>query len=191
MKRWMTAGVLAVGLAFAVQAQETPADWVTSHSADKVSDLTVGDLAALAGAHSVAMQQRHYVIKAAVSSFVIPGLGQFETGNPVSGSLFLAGHLAILGTTAYTVWALLPSDLQKWNLTMSARHSLIENYWTNDPAKIAPAAGVLAGGIALSLAESFWSARDARSAAVDNVKSGKVTFEPLDLTEGFGMRMRY
>ena len=191
MKRILMAGFLAAGLSLGAQAQETESAWLNSHSAAKVADLTVGDLTAFAQARSVTLQQQHYVFRAGLSSFLVPGLGQFETGDVAGGTLHLAGQIALIGATVYGAWTLMPADLKVSGLSASARHSLVENYWMSDPGKIAPAAAVMAGGFTLSLIHSFWASRDARAEAKANIADGKVTFEPTDFGLGMGMRMRF
>jgi hypothetical protein len=191
VNKWMLAAVLATGLTVGLSAQDAVGSWITSHAATKVSDLTVADLTDLAKAESIRRQQTHYVMSASISSFLIPGTGQFKTGDVTGGTLHLLGQLALSGATLWGAYELAPADLKAWGLTMNERHALAESYWIHTPEKIAPAAAVMAGGALLSLAHSVWAAHDARTEAVANVKEGKVVFEAYDPGAGIGLKMKY
>ncbi len=189
MKKIMGLAVLGLVLAFGASAEEM-ADWVEARSTVKVGDLTVGDLKALSDIRSVDRQEARYVHGSAVASFLIPGLGQFKTGDAWAGTWNLVGHTALVGATIYGVWALLPDDVKASGLSHDARRDLVRGYWTNDIGKIAPAAGVAVGGVALSLAFRFWSASDAGTRAEENLKSGAVVFEPAAFDGHWGFRAR-
>lgn len=189
MKQFLVTMVLG-GALIAGAVAESPAAWAEARSTVKVADLTVGDLKAWADAQSIERQERRYVYGSSFSSFLLPGLGQFKVGDPVGGTLNLAGHIAVVGGTMYGVWALLPSDLKKSGLSRDERHDRMSDYLHNDPAKVAPALGVMAGGVALTLVHRFWAASDAKTQALANLESGAVTFEPALFQGGLGFRMR-
>lgn len=189
MKKTVGLAVLGLVLAFGAGAEELD-DWVGARSTVKVSDLTVGDLKALADIRSIDRQEARYVHGSAVASFLIPGLGQFKTGDVWAGTWNLVGHTALIGATVYGVWTLLPDDVKAGGLSHDARRDLMRGYWTNDFGKIAPAVGVAAGGVALSLAFRFWSASDAGTRAEENLKSGAVAFEPALFDGHLGFRAR-
>ena len=192
MKKILFTGALVLGLALTLPAQQSDMNsWVESYRDTKLADLTVGDLKALADEQSVQMQKKHYVLSAGFASYLLPGVGQFKTGDPVGGSLHLLAQLAIVGGTAYGAYTLAPPEILVSGLTKQARHDLIETLWSTNPEKMAPAAAVMAGGMTLALINQIWASRDARAQAVDNIKEGKVTFEPYDMGTGFGMKMRY
>ena len=188
-KRWMAA-VLGLALAAGVGA-DSLGDWAKGRDSQKVSDLTVGDWMALAEAKSVTRQERMYVVSAGVASFLVPGLGQFKTGDALGGTLNLAGRVALVGGTIYGVWALLPDDVKAGGLDHRQRMDRWMSYWTTDPAKVAPAAGVAVGGLVLEVLQSHWAADDAMKRARANLADGTVVFEPRvnDGFLGFGMRM--
>jgi len=187
-KRWM-AGVLGLVLVMGAGA-DSLADWAKARENQKINDLTVGDWAALAQARSVQHQEAWYVGSAGVASFLVPGLGQFKTGDVMGGSLQLAGRVALVGGTFWGVWALLPDDLKSGGLTRDAKMDKWRTYWHDDPAKVAPAAGLAVGGMALSLIQSFWASDDAVKRAKANIVSGAVVFEP-SVSAGFmGLRAR-
>lgn len=189
MKKLLGIVVLGLMVAMGVSAEEMK-EWVDARSTVKVADLTVGDLKALADIQSVDRQEARYVGGAAVASFLLPGLGQFKTGDTVAGTLNLVGFTTLVGATVYGAWTLLPEDMKANGLSHDGRHNLMKSYWNNDFAKIAPAVGVMAGGAALSMIYRFWSAGDAKSRAVENLKSGTVTFEPTTIDGRFGMMAR-
>ena len=187
--RWMAA---VLGLALAAGAgADGIGDWAKAREAQKVSDLTVGDWMALEQAKSVERQERIYVVSSGVESFLVPGLGQFQTGDPLGGTLNLAGRVALVGGTIWGVWALLPDDLKTSGLDQRARMDKWKNYWLTDPVKVAPAAGVAVGGLVLELVQSHFAAEDAMKRARENLADGKVVFEPKVNAGflGFGARM--
>jgi len=171
-------------------AEPAPVEaWVQAHGDSRLADLTVADLWALNQASSVSFQQQFYVHSAAAASFLVPGLGQFKTGDPLSGTLHLAGQAALAAGTVYAAWSLLPGDLRNTALSGDQRRSLWEQYWQTSPSQVAGTAAVLAGGLTLSLIHSVWAARDARERAQANLADGKVSFEPRG--DALGLRMRW
>lgn len=130
----VTAAVLLLGACFALGAQEAAADSTgipLSLSEKKIADLTVGDFEALAAANSIERQKRHYVGSSAAALFLIPGLGQFKTGDNLGGTLHLVGQVALVAGTMYGAWALMPSEFRNSNLSRSERHDLIHDYHDN------------------------------------------------------------
>lgn len=161
----------------------------------KPSEVTVAEWTALAGAASIAKQEDRYVGGAKFLSFALPGAGQFAVGDTADGFLRLGLEAAIIAGTAAAYWALLPDDLQDSSLSRSERRDLTHDYWEDgDGAKLLPAMGVAAAGITLSIVNRVWASKDAGETARDNIKSGKVTFEPkiyvVGNRFGFGMGMR-
>jgi hypothetical protein len=161
----------------------------------KVSELTVAEWAALAGAASVAKQEDRYVGRAKFLSFVVPGTGQFIVGDTGGGFIRMGTELAIIAGTATAYWLLLPDDLQDSSLSRSERRSLMRDYWEDgDGAKVLPAMAVAAAGFTLSIVNRVLASSDAGKTARSNIESGKVVFEPkvyLDRGRfGFGIGMR-
>jgi hypothetical protein len=183
MNRYVLLGVLGLSLTMAAGAQAVGQPVPDS---TKVADLTVGDLKELAAERSVEMQKVGYVRRAEVASFIIPGLGQYLVGDPVGGTLDLAGQIFIVGGTFYAAWALLPTDAR--NAGGQERRDLIGHYWTTDPLKVAPSALILVSGLTFSVLERFWAADTAGDTARANIKSGKVTFEPMVGPGFFGLK---
>lgn len=187
MKRPTTLALIGLALTMAAGAQ-TP-DQPSVSDTTKVSELTIGDLKALAATRSIEFQKAGYVRRAEVASFLIPGMGQYLVGDPLGGTLNLAGQIALVGGTFYAAWALLPSDAR--NASGSARHDAIGHYWATDPAKVAPSALVLVGGLTLSVLQRFWASDAAGERARANIESGKVTFQPMMGPGFFGMRAHF
>ena len=154
------------------------------------AELTLAERAKLADAFSVAMQERRYAGKAAVASFLVPGLGQFMIGKPVEGSLRLATQLALIGGAMAGAHYLLPSDFE----AIRGDRSEMRDYMASgDAVKVLPAWGVMAGGMTLALVNSVFASRSAFDGAHANIADGKVSFEPslLHSAGGMGMGFRF
>lgn len=189
MKQLLSLFVLSLVVGFGLSA-ESLEDWTTARSAVKVGDLTVGDLKAWADAQSVRRQELRYVHGSAFGSFLLPGLGQFKTGDAGAGTLQLAGFVTLTGATLYGAWTLLPASVKADGLNWQQRKDEAKTLWSEDPAQMAPALGVMTAGAVVSLVYRFWSAGDAKDRALANLESDAVTFEPAALDGHFGFRMR-
>ncbi len=164
--------------------------------ADKtINELTIAERLAISREISVQMQQKMYVSHAAIASFIIPGAGQFMTGDPLTGTLHLAGEAAIIGGVITGLYFLLPNELLAGDLTPEARHTLLESYHTPDKiGEILPAMGVVTGGVILSVINSMLASHGAAENALANIESGDVTFKPyvnVGRTLGLGLRMNW
>jgi hypothetical protein len=142
----------------------------------RLGDMTVGDMEKMAGEISIAVQKTWYVRRAKTASRVLPGAGQFMTGDPLGGSLFLLGDAAVISGTLIGAYWLLPENVR------SDRHSWSSNTF----ADYLPSIGVVAGGTAAWMLLRWLSSTNAEAAARNNIESGKVTFQPL-LVPGMGM----
>ena len=160
--------------------------------ADKTPDqLTIGERLAVAGAVSVAMQKAAYVRRAAVASFMLPGAGQWMTGDYGSGALHLGAQAAIMAGGLAAIWYLSPADLRDLTLGREKRMDLMRSYFTLDRiGQILPSMGVAAAGMTLSLIDRVLAAKGARAEAQTNLDSGKVKIEPrLSMMGGLGIGM--
>lgn len=156
-----------------------------------VSQLTIDERLNIAGELSVQMQESMYVRHASISSFLIPGAGQFMTGDPVSGTIHMASEAAIIGGVITGLYFLLPEDLKDSSLTRDERHDLFKSY---DRDELLPAMGVVAGGVLLSLFNSITASRGAAENALENIETGAVIFKPyvnIGNTLGLGFRMHW
>lgn len=159
------------------------------------SELTISERIAISEEISIDMQEKNYVRRAAFASFLIPGAGQFMTGDPLTGAAHLAGEAAIVGGVITGLYFLLPEDLKDGSLTREERHDLYKTYMTPDNIdQILPAMGVMAGGALLSVFNSIIASHDAAENAFENIESGSVTFNPYlntGSTLGMGLRMNW
>lgn len=148
--------------------------------ADKtIDELTIAERLTIAGAISVEKQKKSYVHHAGMASFILPGAGQFLTGNILPGVAHLAVETAIIGGTLTGLYFLLPEDLKQWDLTKEERKDIAHSYMTPDRiGEILPAMGVAVGGLVLSIINSILAANGAADSAQTNIDSGAVTFEP-------------
>lgn len=204
MKRTIIVMVITAALASAAFAQEKTPDRfgfeqelsaaLQDMSGTQLGTLTVGDLEKLAGRVSIVVQKIQYVQKVRRASFLLPGAGQFMTGDALGGSLFLAGNLAIVTGTLIGAYFLLPTNVQFRDLDyFHAPLGSIRTAWeSNSFTDYLPSIGVLAGGMVLKAVLGHFSAVNAESEARTSIAEGKVTFTPnLDVFgRGFGMGMR-
>jgi hypothetical protein len=166
-------------------------------AATQLGTLTMADLAKLAGRLSVAQQKVQYVQRARRASFMIPGAGQFMTGDKLGGSLFLAGDIAVVAGSLIGAYFLLPTNVQFNNLDyLNDPIMNIQSAWqVNSILSYLPSFGVLVGGAVLRGVLGHFSAVSAAREARQNIADGKVTFTPnFDLTRhgfGMGMMMRF
>lgn len=164
--------------------------------ADKaIDELTISERLAIAGEISIAKQENRYVFRAAVASFLIPGTGQFMTGDPLGGAAHLFGEAAIIGGVITGLYFLLPDDLMEGDLTRDERKEICHSYMTPDRiGEILPAISIVAGGVLLSVINSVMASHGAADNALENIESGAVTFKPylnVGKTLGLGIRMNW
>ena len=147
------------------------------------ASLTFGEIEEIAAALSIPAQKAAYVRGAAMASAMIPGLGQFKTGDPMSGTLFLLGDLVISAGTAVGLYFLLPSELQfgqldYFNTPLTGIHGAWEAaYETATFAEMWPIMGVTTASMILKGVLSHFASRHARELAIANIENGTVTFE--------------
>jgi hypothetical protein len=196
---------LAVAAAGAVAAPWQPrqselekeiAQILAQNSSEQLGTMTVADLEKLAGEVSVAVQKAHYVQRVRMASFMMPGVGQYMAGDPVGGTLFLAGDIAVFAGTVLGAYFLLPVNVQIGAGAGTGASGLdylntpvsgIKNAWdANSLLAYLPSVGVMAGGMLVKHLLGMWSSKSAAALARQNIADGKVTFEPT-LFPLFGM----
>ncbi len=207
--------VVAVG-AFALPWQSGKGDLekeiegiIAQDSSSQIGTLTVADVQKILGDISIAEQKAAYVQRARLASFRMPGAGQFMTGDPLGGALFLSGDIALFAGTLLGAYFLLPSNVQIGPGVGTGANGLdylntpligIQNAWqANSVLAYLPSVGVLAGGMILKHLLGAWSSHNAAARARQNVADGTVTFQPemvpLAGAHGFpwgmGMMMRW
>jgi hypothetical protein len=166
-------------------------------SDDQLGTLTVGDLIHLAGRVSVAEQNARYVERARAASRMLPGVGQFMTGDAVGGSLYFAADIALMTGVLIAAYALLPSNVQFSSLDYFGDPiGTIRSRWeSNSSSTYLPAAAVMLGGMIVKAVLGHSAAEDAARRARENVAAGNVTFTPnlefLGRGVGVGMSMQF
>jgi hypothetical protein len=208
MKKLLIASLIACALTAAASAEQ--ASSITAFSAEiattlaemsstQVGTLTVGDIEGLAERLSIAAQKRHYVQRARAASFMMPGAGQFMTGDTTGGALFMLGNLAIVAGTLTIAYFLLPADLQFGSTNyFTDSFATIDSRWKSKSfMDYLPAIGTMAGGMILRGVLGKFSSMNAAELARRNIADGKVTFTPSfeflghGFGMGIGMRWRY
>jgi hypothetical protein len=166
-------------------------------SGTQIGSLTVGELVKAAERVSLASQKIRYVQRARMASMMLPGTGQFMTGDALGGSLFLAADLAVMAGTMIGAYYLLPASVQFMSFDYMNRPMMdIHTAWlTNSISSYLPSIGVMAGGMVLKGVLGHFAAQGAAIRARANIADGKVTFSPrigfFDSGFGMGMMMRY
>jgi hypothetical protein len=146
----------------------------------KLGDLDVAGLFALRDRLSVAAQKDQYVRTIALHSYVLPGLGQMETGHTAEGVGFLAADVATLAGTFVVAYYLLPRDLRFDRLDyFGSDIGSINDAWEAHTFKdYLPACGALLVGMIVDQTLRHWSAADARRDATRAIDARRVTFTP-------------
>jgi pyruvate/2-oxoglutarate dehydrogenase complex dihydrolipoamide acyltransferase (E2) component len=156
-------------------------------SSPQVGTMTAEDIEKITAHIALAAQKERYVQRIRNASLLLPGLGQFMTGDTLGGWLFVAWDVTVLGGTLVSAYFLLPANVQFGSLDYAnSPLSRIASAWaSNSLVSYIPVALVLAGGILLEAALSHVSANDAARRAEKNINEGKVTFRPsLELFDG-------
>jgi hypothetical protein len=153
-------------------------------SATQIGTLTVGDLLKT-------------VQRARMASMMLPGTGQFMTGDALGGSLYLTADLAVMAGTMIGAYYLLPANVQFMSFDyMNRPMADIHTTWlSNNISSYLPSLGVMAGGMVLKGVLGHFAAQGAAARARKNIADGTVTFTPrlgfFDSGFGMGMMMRY
>ncbi|HUX42774.1 MAG TPA: hypothetical protein VMV83_16525 [Rectinemataceae bacterium] len=159
----------------------------------KLGDLDGPALAALALKIRTAAFERAYVRHVAAMSFMMPGAGQFATGNPGTGAAFFAAQLAVVGGTMAGAYFLLPADLRFDKLDyLGSPIANIKTTWENHSVMdYLPSFGIMAAGMLVDMPLRFFASHDAATDAQAAIKAGKVTLE-TKIGPGFmGWRYRF
>jgi hypothetical protein len=213
MKRFFIVLVAVLAAVAAAGAQEKAAPAGTQAelnaalqelSAAELGTLTVADLVKVAERVSVAEQKVAYVQRARMASMMLPGAGQFMTGDALGGSLFLIGDIAIMAGAMIGSYLYLPPNL----LIGDGVGGTTTNYLTDSFAvmkarfeghsfmEYLPSMGFMAGGMILKGILGHFSAVSAAGEARKNIADGKITFTPnfgfmgRGFMMGMGMRMK-
>jgi hypothetical protein len=159
----------------------------------KLGDLSGAELEALREKAEKARLETFYVRGAGAASFMMPGMGQFAVEEPLAGTAFLIGHLALVGGSLVGAYFLLPADL-RFDSTdyLNAPISSLRTKWTGHSLmEYLPAAGVMAGGALIDFGLRLFSSGDAAQSAQKKISAGSVDLE-AQAGQGFmGFRMRF
>lgn len=164
--------------------EEEARDIVGEFSDRSPASLTFGEMNEIAMALSVPAQKAAYVRASAISSAIMPGLGQFKNGDALSGSLFMLADLVVAAGTSVGIYYLLPPELRFDQLDyFNSTRQEIRDAWTAAEANATfadswPIVAAATGGVILKHVVSHLSARHAGQLAMERIESGEVTFEP-------------
>ncbi len=160
--------------------QKEVEDILAQNGSTQIGSMTVADMEKIMGDISIARQKEAYIQRARVASFVMPGVGQFMGGDPVGGSLFIVGDVALFAGTVLGAYFLLPPNVQLSGLDyLNTSLVGIKNAWeANSLLSYLPSVGVMAGGMILKHLFGLWSSKSAAALARQNIADGKITFEP-------------
>jgi hypothetical protein len=148
--------------------------------ADQLGSLTLTELNEIAGDLSISLQKTAFVQQSRKASMWFPGAGQFMNGDPLAGSLFVAGNIATLAGAFLLSYALLPDDL-KWDETNPFTDdfsSVRRKYENHSFVDYLPSIGGFVGGIALNIILRILSGNHAAHLAKQNIEADNVEFEP-------------
>jgi len=158
----------------------------------KLGDLTGAELAAIQEKLRFEARQAVFVARTARLSFVLPGLGQFATGNPGTGTAFFVDNLALIGGTLAGAYFLLPADLRFDRIDyFSASRQTVRTAWESHTMReMMPVMGVMMAGLVIDMHLHAFSAFDAAKDARKLVDEGKADLEPRFGPGFMGMRYR-
>jgi len=167
-----------------------------------VGQLTVGEIARLMNQVSVAKQEYRWIKRSEHASMVLPGIGQYMNGDSLNGTLFLTGDLLLFAGTIVGAYFLLPEDLRFSSIDyFGDSASSIHDAWDGHSFRdFLPSLGALTGGLILQGVLRAVSAAHAARDARENIRAGRITFEPEPLFFsdeagqfgfGLGARVRY
>ncbi len=186
----LAVSLIAATGAFAKQSeyQKEDQDILAQNGSTQIGSMTVADAEKILGDISIARQKEFYVQRARLASLHMPGVGQFLAGDPVGGSLFIVGDVALFAGTVLGAYFLLPANVQIGSGAGTGAGGLdylntslvgIKNAWeANSILSYLPSAGVVVGGMILKHLFGLWSSKSAAALARQNIADGKITFEP-------------
>ncbi len=148
--------------------------------AQKIGEIDAATLFSVRDRLSVAAQEDAYVKSTGMHSFLLPGLGQLETGDTASGIGFMAADLGVLTATFLIAYSVLPADLHFDRINyFGSSFSTITGAWnSHSVTDYLSTIGVIFGGMVIDQTIRHWSAAHARREAAQAVDEGRVTFTP-------------
>jgi hypothetical protein len=95
--------------------------------------MTVGDWEDMAGRISIAVQKAQYIRQAKMASMMMPGAGQFMTGDALGGTLYILGDLAVAAGTLVGSYFLLPANVRLDSLDyLNTPRTTIKAVWDSN-----------------------------------------------------------
>jgi hypothetical protein len=193
MKKILLLGAALLCAAFSFAKPRTfhpVAEAVAALAADRGSSelgsMKVSDVEKAVARLSVAMRQEAWVHGSAMASLALPGLGQFLNSDPLGGSLYLAGSVAVAAGTIAGAYFLLPGDVQTGWFTAPIG-SLQAAFKSHSVVDYLPSIGVCAAGMVVDAVLRCVSASGAARLAERRLLDGSIYFEPMLITSGKGM----
>jgi hypothetical protein len=146
----------------------------------KIGDFDVMGLVSLRERFSIAAQKDQHVQNMGMHSFLLPGLGELESGDTTNGLLFLGADLATLAGTFTVAYFLLPSDLRfdRLNYFGDSMETINDAWMGHSLPDYLPAFGALLVGMTIDMTLRQWSSRVARRDATAAIDRGSVKFTP-------------
>ena len=163
-----------------------------------IGEFTLNEIKELALDLSISFQKMQYVKKSKISSFILPGAGQYMNDDPLSGTLFLISDIAVTAGTLIGAYYLLPDELRfdRLNYFRDSSATINERWENQSFMDMLPSMGVIAGGIVVSGIVRLLSATHAGKLAQKNIAEGRIQFEPklilpaFDSSEEYGSNQR-
>lgn len=148
------------------------------------SGLTFEEIDMMTSALSIPAQKNAFVKRSATASFFVPGLGQFMNDEPLLGTAFLLGDLAITAGATVGYFLLLPAELKFDQLDyFNTPFTDIKSAWgaafaDASFADVLPYLGIATGAMILDGVLSGFASANARELAIERIENGDVTFVP-------------
>jgi hypothetical protein len=157
-----------------------------------LDNISVGEITSLLNELSILRQQKMYIQKTALRSYIIPGWGQLKNGDTLNGFLFMGAHLLLRGGSMVGSYFLLPGQVRFSSINyFTTPYGDIKNAWENlSFMDLLPSIGVSAAGSIACLILRQASSNHAEQLARQQVISGKITFSPVIGMDTIGFMAR-
>ncbi|MBI9099131.1 MAG: hypothetical protein JEY91_11670 [Spirochaetaceae bacterium] len=147
---------------------------------NSIGDLSMGDIKEIAFDLSVPIQKMNYVKESKEASAMLPGMGQYMNGDPLSGTLFLLSNLTVGAGALIGAYYMLPHELKfdQLNYIKDSR-STIRTAWHDQSIEdMLPTMSFLLAGIVVNSVIRLISSNHAGKLAQKNIANGTIQFEP-------------
>lgn len=146
-----------------------------------LDSIPVGEITSLLHDMSILRQQKMYIHKSAIQSYIFPGWGQLKNDDTLNGLLFIGAHLLLRGVSTAGSYFLLPGQVQFSSINyFTTPFGDIKSAWENlSFMDLLPSIGVSTAGSIACLILRHASSNHAEQLAREQVISGKITFSPV------------